>query len=209
MTKRSKSSRQWLAEHHSDHWVQLALKEGWRSRAVYKLKEIDERDQLIRPGYRILDLGAAPGGWSQYATRKLDGRGTIVATDILTMDALEEVTFIRGDFTEDATLTAVLAAMGGLPADLVLSDMAPNLSGVGAVDQPRAMYLAELALGLCHEVLRPGGAFLVKVFQGEGFDSYIKDLRASFEKVITRKPKASRSRSRETFLLGRGFKRNA
>jgi 23S rRNA (uridine2552-2'-O)-methyltransferase len=209
VTKRSKSSRQWLAEHESDHWVQKAREEGWRSRAVYKLQEIDEKDRLLQPGMRIVDLGAAPGGWSQYATRRLKGRGTIVATDILEMDALEEVEFIQGDFTEDATLAAVLAALGDAPADLVMSDMAPNLSGMDAVDQPRAMYLAELALELAGQVLRPGGNFLVKVFHGVGFDSYIKDLRKNFEKVSSRKPKASRARSRETFLVGKGFRPTA
>jgi 23S rRNA (uridine2552-2'-O)-methyltransferase len=206
MAKRSKSSKQWLAEHHSDHWVLLAQKEGWRSRSVFKLQEIDDKDHLLQPGMRLVDLGAAPGGWSQYATRRLKGRGTIVATDILAMDALEQVDFVQGDFTEEVTLAAVRAALGSEPADLVMSDMAPNLSGMGAVDQPRSMYLAELAIELAREVLRPGGAFLVKVFQGVGFDSYIKDLRGHFEKVVTRKPKASRPRSREVYLVGKGFK---
>lgn len=207
---RSKSSRRWLAEHESDLWVKRAREAGWRSRAVFKLEEIDSKAKLIRPGMRIVDLGAAPGGWSQYATRKLDGRGTIVATDILPMDALEEVTFIQGDFTEQLTLDAVRAALegpyGSGGADLVMSDMAPNLSGVDAVDQPRAMYLAELALDLAQQVLVPSGAFLTKVFHGEGFDGYLEAVKASFGRVQARKPKASRPRSRETYLLARDLR---
>jgi 23S rRNA (uridine2552-2'-O)-methyltransferase len=209
MASRSKSSKRWLAEHHSDHWVLRAREEGWRSRSVFKLQEIDDKDHLFQPGQRVVDLGAAPGGWSQYVTRRLKGRGTIIATDILPMDALEEVDFIQGDFTEEVTLAAVRDALGAAPADLVLSDMAPNLSGMDAVDQPRSMFLAELALDLARQVLKPGGMFVVKVFQGEGFDSYIKDLRQSFSKVVTRKPKASRARSREVYFVGKGFKRSA
>lgn len=199
----SKSSRRWLQEHHSDVYVQQAQKEGYRSRAVYKLAEIDQKDHLFKAGMRIVDLGAAPGGWSQWAQKRLQGKATIIATDILPMDPLPDVTFIQGDFTEQNVLDAILAACGGKAVDLVMSDMAPNISGMKAVDQPRAMLLAELARDLALEILQPDGVFLAKVFQGEGFDEYIRGLRARFQKVLTRKPKASRPRSREVYVLAK------
>lgn len=206
MAKRSKSSRRWLDEHFSDEHVKRAQAEGWRSRAVFKLEEIDQKDRLLKPGMTIVDLGAAPGGWSQYAVRKLGKAGRVVALDILPMDPLEGVDFLQGDFTEAEPFERLLAALGPAKADLVISDMAPNLSGMDAVDQPRAMYLAELALDLAERVLKPGGDFLVKVFQGEGFDEYLKRLRGEFGKVASRKPKASRSRSREVYLLARNYR---
>ncbi|MFP4079489.1 MAG: 23S rRNA (uridine(2552)-2'-O)-methyltransferase RlmE [Ectothiorhodospira sp.] len=203
---RSKSSKRWLREHFSDRYVRQARDSGWRCRAVFKLQEIDERDRLIRPGMRVLDLGAAPGGWSQYAVSRVGKAGAVVASDLLPMDPLDGVDFVQGDFCEDAVLGAVLQALGDRPADLVLSDMAPNLSGVDAVDQPRSMYLGELALDTAVRTLKPGGDFLVKLFQGEGFDAYVKTLRDQFEKVQMRKPGASRSRSREVYALARGLK---
>lgn len=203
---RSKSSHRWLREHFSDSYVQQAQKEGYRSRAVYKLKEIQEKDRLLRPGMRIVDLGAAPGGWSQYAGELIGDSGQVVALDILPMDALVGVTALEADFTEDEALELLRDALGEAPVDLVLSDMAPNISGMAAVDQPRAMYLAELALDFAREVVKPGGDFLVKVFQGEGFDEFLKALRRDFGRVVTRKPKASRGRSREVYLLARQLK---
>jgi 23S rRNA (uridine2552-2'-O)-methyltransferase len=205
MPKRSKSSARWLAEHASDEYVQRAQKEGWRSRAVFKLDEIQAREKLLRPGIRCVDLGAAPGGWSQYAARAVGGKGRIVATDILPMDAIPGVEFVLGDFREEAVLTEVLAAVGSDKVDLVLSDMAPNMAGIDAVDQPRSMYLAELALEFADRVLAPGGDALVKLFQGAGFDEIVRDARRRFGRVATKKPKASRSRSPEIYLLARQF----
>ncbi len=203
---RSKTSKGWLKEHFDDPYVKKAQKDGYRSRASYKLLEIQEKDRLLRPGMTVVDLGAAPGGWCQVASRLIGERGRIIASDILPMDGIADVTFIQGDFTEDEVFEQILAAIGGQPVDLVISDMAPNMSGTPAVDQPRAMYLCELALDMAARVLRPGGDFLIKVFHGEGFDDYYRDMRARFDKVLTRKPGASRDRSRETYLLGRGFK---
>jgi 23S rRNA (uridine2552-2'-O)-methyltransferase len=203
---RSKSSRRWLQEHFADEYVKKAQREGYRSRAVYKLEEIQLKDRLIRPGMTIVDLGAAPGSWSQYATRLLDGRGRIIATDILPMDSLPDVEFIQGDFRDETVFAALLAAIGDQPVDLVMSDIAPNISGVEAVDQPSSMYLAELAVDLAGRVLAPGGDLLFKAFQGEGFDQLIKDLRSRFTKLVIRKPKASRPRSREVYVLARGYK---
>ena len=200
---RSKQSKGWLKEHFDDIYVKQAQKEGYRSRAVYKLLEIDEKDHLLKPGMIIVDLGAAPGGWSQIAGLRLKGKGRVVATDILPMDALADVEFIQGDFREEAILNQLLEILGNEPADLVMSDMAPNISGVKAVDQPRAMYLAELALDMALKVLSNEGIFLVKVFQGEGFDEYLRELRSYFKRVSVRKPKASRPRSREVYLLAR------
>ncbi|NLO80189.1 MAG: 23S rRNA (uridine(2552)-2'-O)-methyltransferase RlmE [Xanthomonadaceae bacterium] len=200
---RSKSSRRWLREHVTDPYVRLAQKHGYRARAVYKLLELQERDRLIRPGMNIVDLGAAPGSGSQLASEILAGRGRIVALDILPMDPLPGVTVLQADFTTDAALQALHEALAGAPVDLVMSDMAPNISGEPAIDQPRAMYLAELALDFAGQVLKPGGDFLVKVFQGEGFDEYLRLLREGFGKVAIRKPKASRPRSREVYLLAR------
>src|SRR5690606_5601350 len=203
---RSKTSKGWLKEHFDDPYVKKAQKDGYRSRASYKLLEIQEKDRLLRPGMTVVDLGAAPGGWCQVASRLIGEKGRIIASDILPMDGIADVTFIQGDFPEDEVFEQILAAIGGQPVDLVISDMAPNMSGTPAVDQPRAMYLCELALDMAARVLRPGGDFLIKVFHGEGFDDYYRDLRTRFDKVLTRKPGASRDRSRETYLLGRGFK---
>lgn len=203
---RSRSSNRWLREHFDDEFVKRAQAEGWRSRAIYKLQEINERDRLLKPGTTLVDLGAAPGGWSQYAARALGERGRVLALDILPMDALVGVDFIQGDFREEAVFAQLLATLAGTPVDLVISDMAPNTSGLKAVDQPKQMYLVELALDFARQTLRPGGDFLVKVFQGEGFDALLKDLRANFSSVATRKPKASRARSAELYLLARNFR---
>ena len=203
---RSKQSKDWLREHFDDFYVKQAQKDGYRSRAAYKLLEIDAKDHLLRPDITIVDLGAAPGGWSQIASLRLKGRGRVIATDILPMDALADVEFIEGDFHEEAVFNRLLESLGNDKADLVMSDMAPNISGVRVVDQPRAMYLAELALDLARKVLNPKGIFLVKVFQGEGFDEYLRDLRRYFTSVTVRKPKASRPRSREVYLLARACK---
>ena len=203
---RTKSSRRWLKEHFDDEYVKRAQREGYRSRAVYKLAEIQERDRIIRPGSTVVDLGAAPGGWSQYALGLLGRKGHIVAMDILDMEPLPGVTFIQGDFREDAVLDSLLAALDGRPVNLVMSDIAPNISGVEAVDQPRAMYLAELAVDFADRVLEPGGDLLVKVFQGAGFDELLRGLRERYSKVLIRKPKASRPRSREVYALARGRK---
>jgi 23S rRNA (uridine2552-2'-O)-methyltransferase len=202
---RSKQSKKWLKEHFNDPYVKQAQDAGYRSRAVFKLKEIDEKDRLLRPGMAVVDLGAAPGGWCQYARERLGPGDKIIALDILEMDPLPGVTVIRGDFTEQAVLEQLLAVLDGQQVDLVLSDMAPNISGMKAVDQPRAMYLAELALDFCQQALAPDGDFLVKMFQGEGSDAYIKVLRQRFERVVIRKPKASRPRSREVYVLARGY----
>jgi len=202
---RSKSSTGWLKEHFDDEFVKRAQKEGYRSRAVYKLQEIDDKDHLLKPGMTLIDLGAAPGGWSQYAARKLQGRGRIIALDILPMDALEHVEFIQGDFLEESVMQQLLDMLGEDRPALVMSDMAPNMSGMGVVDIPRAMYMAELALDLACRVLQPKGSLLVKVFQGEGFDAYIQSVKQHFSRVIMRKPKASRSRSREIYMLALGY----
>jgi len=201
----SKTSKRWLKEHFDDPFVKQAQKDGYRSRASYKLLEVQEKDRLLKPGMTVLDLGAAPGGWSQVASRLIGEKGRIIASDILAMDSIPDVTFIQGDFTEDKVFEEILAAIGDQQVDLVISDMAPNMSGTPEVDQPRAMYLCELALDMAERVLRPGGDFLIKVFHGEGFDAYFKHMRGRFEKIVTRKPDASRGRSRETYLLGRGY----
>lgn len=203
---RSKTSKGWLKEHFDDPYVKQAQKDGYRSRASYKLLEIQEKDRLLRPGMTVLDLGAAPGGWSQVASRLIGEKGRIIASDVLAMDSIADVTFIQGDFTEDAVFESILAAIDGQPVDLVISDMAPNMSGTPAIDQPRAMYLCELALDMAARTLRPGGDLLIKVFHGEGFDEYFRQIRDQFDKLVTRKPGASRDRSRETYLLARGFK---
>ena len=203
---RSKTSKGWLKEHFDDPYVKQAQKDGYRSRASYKLLEIQEKDRLLRSGMTVLDLGSSPGGWSQVVSRVIGEKGRIIASDILPMDSIPDVNFIQGDFTEDAVFEAILAAIGDGQVDLVISDMAPNMSGTPAVDQPRAMYLCELALDMATRVLRPGGDFLIKVFHGEGFDEYFRDMRSRFDKMVTRKPGASRDRSRETYLLARGFK---
>ncbi len=205
-SSRSKTSKAWLKEHFSDQWVAKAQAEGYRSRASFKLLEMHEKDRLFRPGMTVLDLGAAPGGWSQVAGRLMGSHGTVIASDILPMDALPDVTFIEGDFREDAVYEQILAALGDRKADLVMSDMAPNMSGNKGVDQPRAMYLAELALDMAERVLEPDGQFLVKVFQGEGFDEYRQMLLQRFDRVVSRKPAASRARSTEGYQMASGLK---
>ncbi len=206
MPKRSKTSGKWLKEHFDDPYVKRAQQEGWRSRAVYKLMEIDERDRLLRRGMTVVDLGAAPGSWSEWAAKQVQPGGRVIALDILPMDALPGVTVIQGDFHEEAVLNQLLEAIGETPVDLVMSDMAPNISGMKAVDQPRAMYLAELALDLAERVLRPGGDLLIKAFTGEGLDDFKQQLRRRFGKLQVRKPKASRPRSPEIYLLARDFR---
>ena len=211
---KSKSSKGWLKEHFDDEYVRRSQQEGYRSRAIYKLIEIDEKDRLIKPGMTIVDLGAAPGGWSEYCIKKLGKKGSIIALDILPMVPIEGVTIIEGDFREEAVFDELMAVMKNnasesAKADLVISDMAPNISGMGSVDMPRAYYLCELALDLARQTLNPGGGLLVKLFQGEGFEAYSKELKASFSKVVMRKPKASRSRSREIYALATGFLGNA
>lgn len=200
---RSKSSGRWLKEHFSDAFVRQAQREGYRSRAVFKLREIHETVRLLKPGMTVVDLGAAPGGWSQFAAGVTGSSGHVIALDMLPMDSLADVTVIQADFTEDDALRKLEDALRGRAVDLVMSDMAPNISGMRAVDQPKAMYLSELALDFADQVLRPGGDFLVKVFQGEGFDPYLRALRSRFRGVSSRKPKASRDRSREVYLLAR------
>jgi len=202
----SKSSRKWLVEHNTDSYVQQAKKAGYRSRAAYKLEQLDERDKLFKPNMTIVDLGAAPGGWSQWVQRRLENKVRLFALDILPIDPLPDVTFIQGDFHDEAVLQQLLGQIGESKADLVMSDMAPNMSGMKAVDQPRSMLLAELARDLALDILAPQGHFLTKVFQGEGFDVFIKDLRQHFTKVLIRKPDASRARSPEVYVLAKHFR---
>ncbi|MFT7222508.1 MAG: 23S rRNA (uridine2552-2'-O)-methyltransferase [Cellvibrionaceae bacterium] len=205
---RSKTSKSWLREHFSDSYVRKSLREGYRSRASYKLLEIDQKDHLFREGAVVVDLGAAPGGWSQVAAEKVGHRGTVVASDILDIDALSDVHFIQGDFTETSVLDQILMALDNRPVDLVISDMAPNISGMADIDQPRAMYLVELAVCFAESVLCADGTILVKVFQGEGSDTLLKSLRKKFRSVYIRKPKASRARSREVYWVAKGFRSN-
>ena len=206
MPKKKSSSKAWLKEHRDDQYVQRAQREGYRSRACYKLLEIQDKDRLIRPGQMVVDLGSAPGGWSQVAAELVGAKGRVVASDILPMDTLADVEFIQGDFTEDAVFEQILAAIGGQGVDAVISDMAPNMSGMNAVDQPRSMYLVELALDMATRVLSPGGSFVAKVFQGEGFDDLYRATREAFDRVVTRKPAASRPRSREVYVVATGFR---
>ena len=206
MAKKKSSSQAWLKEHRDDLYVQRAQREGYRSRACYKLLELQEKDGLIRPGMTVVDLGSAPGGWSQVAAELVGHNGRVIASDILHMDGLAEVEFIKGDFTEDPVFDQIVAAIGESPVDLVVSDMAPNMSGMSAVDQPRSMYLVELALDMSRRVLSPGGVFVTKIFQGEGFEELLKDVRSSFSRVLTRKPQASRPRSKEVYLVAKDFK---
>jgi 23S rRNA (uridine2552-2'-O)-methyltransferase len=205
-TGRSKSSGRWLKEHFDDPYVKEAQKLGYRSRASFKLLEIQEKTRLIRPGMTVVDLGAAPGGWSQVAINLVGHHGRVIASDILPMDSLAGVDFVLGDFTEEAVLQQILECLGGRKADLVISDMAPNMSGMNGVDQPKAMYLVELAVELAASVLKPDGAFLAKVFHGEGFDDLLRNIKQQYSKVSTRKPQASRARSREVYLLAQGLK---
>ncbi len=204
--KMTNSSRRWLEEHMDDEYVLRAKREGYRSRAVYKLLEVDDKDKLLRPGMTVVDLGAAPGGWSQVARQRLGDNGRVLALDILEMDALAGVEFIQGDFREDEAIEALMKMLANSAVDLVMSDMAPNMSGVRDMDKIRAMYLVELAFDLAKQVLRPGGDLLMKVFQGPGYEQLIKELRACFDRVVARKPKASRNRSSEVYLLARGFR---
>ena len=200
--KRSKTSKQWMNEHVNDPYVQRAQKEGYRSRAAYKLLEINERDHLLKPGMVVVDLGATPGGWSQVAAAKVGPGGKVIALDLLPLHPLHGVEFILGDFREEGVLAQLEYLLGNRQAGLVISDMSPNISGIGMSDQARAMYLAELALDFSVRHLQPGGAFLVKLFQGAGFEGYVKLMRGYFARVVTRKPKASRDRSSEVYLLG-------
>ncbi len=203
---RSKSSRRWLDRHFDDPYVKRAHREGLRSRAAYKLQELDAKDHLLRPGMTVADLGAAPGGWSQVAARAVAPGGRVVALDLLPMAPVPGVEFIQGDFREEAVLRALTDLLGGARLDLVMSDMAPNVSGIAAVDQPAAMYLCELALDFAREALKPGGGLVVKAFQGEGFDPWLIELRRAFAQVKSRKPKASRAKSRELYLVARGLR---
>ena len=200
-----RSGGSWRDRQERDPYVQQARRDGWRSRAVYKLEQIDQKERLLRPDMVCVDIGAAPGSWSQYVSQKLKGRARIVAVDLLEMDALPGVEFIQGDFQEDAVLERILAAVGPDGADLVMSDIAPNITGTRVVDQPRSMYLVELALDLARRVLKKKGSFICKVFQGEGFDAFLLDARRSFERVRVMKPKASRAGSREVYLVARNY----
>jgi 23S rRNA (uridine2552-2'-O)-methyltransferase len=206
MAKKKSSSKAWLKEHRDDAYVQQAQRDGYRSRACYKLLELQEKDRLFEPGMTVLDLGSAPGGWSQVAVELVGHDGWVIASDILPMDGLAGVEFIQGDFTEDAVFEQILSALGDRKVDAVISDMAPNLSGMNAVDQPRSMYLVELSLDMARRVLAPGGVYVSKVFQGEGFDLLFRESQASFSRVLTRKPKASRPRSREVYLVAKEFR---
>ena len=202
---RSKSSGRWLNEHVNDPYVKQAQRDGYRSRASYKLIELIDKDRLIKPGMLVLDLGSAPGGWSQVVAPMVEPKGRVIASDILPMDSIADVDFIQGDFTEQEVFDQIMASLGGQQADLVMSDMAPNISGANAADQAASMYLVELALDMARETLKPGGDFVAKVFHGEGYDDYVKDVRSSFNKVVIRKPDASRARSREVYLVAKGF----
>jgi 23S rRNA (uridine2552-2'-O)-methyltransferase len=205
MSKPRRSSSSWRERQEKDPYVKRARKEGWRSRAVFKLEQIDQKERLLKPGMVCVDLGSAPGSWSQYITGKLNGKARIVAVDLLAMDALPDVEFVQGDFLDDEVFGQMLELVGNAGADLVMSDMAPNISGTKAVDQPRSMYLVELALDMARKVLKPGGGFVCKVFQGEGFDEFVLDARNSFERVRVIKPEASRAGSREVYLVARNF----
>jgi 23S rRNA (uridine2552-2'-O)-methyltransferase len=203
---RSKSSSRWMQEHFEDEYVKMAQAQGYRSRAVFKLKEIQDKDQLIKPGMNIIDLGAAPGGWSQFARQLIGKKNKVIALDILPMDSLDGVDFIQGDFREEAVLDQLHAVLDGVPVNLVMSDMAPNMSGNKGVDQPRAIYLGELALDTAKTVLTKDGSFLIKLFHGKGFEAFHSEVQRCFAKVAIRKPKASRPRSNEVYILAKGFK---
>jgi 23S rRNA (uridine2552-2'-O)-methyltransferase len=204
--KRSKSSRQWLDRHFKDEFVKQAQKAGYRSRAAFKLLEINQKDKIFKPGIKVVDLGAAPGGWSQVARDLVGETGRVLAMDILPMEPIAGVEFIQGDFRESQPLEALRNSLEGEALDLVISDMAPNVTGINSVDQPRAIYLCELALDFAREMLKPGGGFVVKVFQGEGFDTYLTALRGDFKRVVSRKPTSSRAKSREVYLVAGNFK---
>jgi 23S rRNA (uridine2552-2'-O)-methyltransferase len=200
--KRTRTSKAWMQEHVSDEFVKRAQREGYRARAAYKLMEIDDRDKLIRPGMTVVDLGAAPGSWSQVVSQRIRGQGRVIALDLLEMQPLPGVDFLQGDFTEAEVLARLEAMLAGKKVDLVISDMAPNISGVSATDQARMAYLAELALDFCEHWLKPGGNFLVKLFAGAGYEEIVSAMKQRFEQLQTRKPKASRDRSSEVYLLG-------
>lgn len=202
---KSKSSRRWLDRHVNDPYVQRSLVDGYRSRAAYKLLEIQERDRILSPGMRVLDLGAAPGSWSQVACRLIGPSGRVIALDLLPMAPLDGVEILEGDFREESVLARLQETLGDAPLDLVMSDMAPNMSGTAIVDQSRAIYLVELALDLARQQLKPGGTLVLKLFQGSGFDAFLRDLRGSFRQVANRKPKSSRPESRELYLVAKGF----
>lgn len=203
---RSKSSSTWLQRHVSDPFVKKAQLEGYRSRSAYKLTELNEKDRLIRPGMRIMDLGSAPGGWSQVAGKLVGAKGRVLATDILPMEPIKNVDFIQGDFTDEAIVAQLLEWLGGGKFDLIVSDIAPNITGIDSADQASSMYFLELALDTVRHTLKPGATFVAKMFQGSGSDQYVKDLRTSFEKVLIRKPAASRAQSREVYIVAKGFK---
>jgi 23S rRNA (uridine2552-2'-O)-methyltransferase len=205
MAARTKSSARWLNEHVNDPYVKQAQKDGYRSRSSYKLMQLNEKDRLIRPGMLVVDLGSAPGGWSQVAARLVGAKGRVLATDILPMEPLKNVDFIQGDFTEESVLKQVLEWLGDNKPDVVLSDIAPNISGIDSADQASSMYLVELALDMARQVLKPKGDFVAKVFQGTGSEEFLKDLRTSFDKVLIRKPAASRARSREVYMVAKAF----
>ena len=205
MATRTKSSARWLNEHVNDPYVKQAQKDGYRSRSSYKLIQLNEKDRLVRPGMLVVDLGCAPGGWSQVAARLVGAKGRVLATDILPMEPLKNVDFIQGDFTEESVLKQVLDWLGDNKPDVVLSDIAPNISGIDSADQASSIYLVELALDMARQVLKPKGDFVAKVFQGTGSEEFLKDLRTSFDKVLIRKPAASRSRSREVYMVAKGF----
>lgn len=203
---RSKSSGRWLQEHFNDAYVKESQKDGYRSRASYKLVELHKKDKLFRSGMTVVDLGSAPGGWSQVAVELVGDNGHVLASDILPMDPIAGVEFIQGDFTEESVLNALLESMGDHKADLVISDMAPNMSGISDIDQPQSMYLVELALEMVTLVGKPGSDFVAKVFQGEGFDAYVAECKKKFSKVLIRKPDSSRARSREVYVVAKGFR---
>jgi len=203
---RSKSSGSWLRRHVTDPYVKLAQKEGYRSRSAYKLIELNEKDRLLRPGQWVMDLGSAPGGWSQVAARAVGAKGRVLATDILPMDPIRGVDFIQGDFTSDEVVKQIQDWLNGEKFDLIISDIAPNLSGIDSADQARSIYFLELALDTVRLALKPGAAFIAKMFQGQGSDDYVKELRKSFQKVSIRKPKASRPESREVYIVAKDFK---
>ena len=205
MSKSRRTGGSWRERQERDPYVQMARRDGWRSRAVYKLEQIDEKERFLRPDMVCVDVGSAPGSWSQFVTKKLKGRARIVAVDILPMDALPEVEFIQGDFQDEAVFAQILQAIGDDGVDLVMSDIAPNITGTRVVDQPRSMYLVELALDLARRVLKPGGSFVCKIFQGSGIDEFVIDTRKSFKRVKVMKPKASRAGSREVYLVARNF----
>lgn len=204
--KQSVSSQRWMKEHFDDKFVQKAQKLGLRSRAGFKIEEIQQKDGLIKPAMTVVDLGAAPGGWSQYVTKVVGHEGLVIACDILPMDPLAGVAFLQGDFREENVLNELLNKIGGKNVDVVMSDMAPNMSGNDAVDQAKSMYLCELALDMCHQVLKKNGSFVIKVFMGEGFEPFMKEVQTAFKTVKTRKPESSRARSREVYLVATGYK---